>query len=222
MEGNAGPPGPSGDPRGRHRRRRDEDRRRPRRRGHRLGPGARPGADEARARRARTCWRTAPRWRRSSVTGALPVGIGLCELVDLDGRPPAPTRSTGATSISAVAIEAPRVVLESDCGRRRSRRRRFGAGVGRLPFLFAIVGTGASVCLVVDGPPVRRCAWARRSRSARRPSSASPAAAALARAAGVERAEDVILDPAHAALVDAPPRRWARCSPCSRTRSTPR
>ena len=78
----------------------------------------------------------------------------------------------------------------------------FGAGVGHSPFLFAIVGTGASVCLVVDGrpytgsrgqaitlgaPPVERVASGR----------------ALALAAGAERAEDVIADPAHAALVDA-------------------
>ncbi len=94
------------------------------------------------------------------------------------------------------------MVLESDVRAAALAEAGFGAGVGQSPFLFAIVGTGASVCLVVDGvpyagarghaitlgaPPVERVASGR----------------ALALAAGAERAEDVILDPTHAGLVDA-------------------
>ena len=134
--------------------------------------------------------------------GALPVGIGLCELVGLDGRPASADTIDWRDLDLAAAIEAPRVVLESDVRAAALAEAAFGAGVGRSPFLFAIVGTGASVCLVVDGvpyagarghaitlgaPPVERVASGR----------------ALALAAGAERAEDVIADPAHAALVDA-------------------
>ena len=134
--------------------------------------------------------------------GTLPVGIGLCELVDLDGRAASADTIDWRGLDLGTAIEAPRVVLESDVRAAALAEGAFGAGVGRSPFLFAIVGTGASVCLVVDGvpytgarghaitlgaPPVERVASGR----------------ALALAAGAERAEDVILDPAHAGLVDA-------------------
>ena len=133
--------------------------------------------------------------------GTLPVGIGLCELVGLDGR------ATSADTIDwrdldpASAMEAPRVVLESDVRAAALAEAAFGAGAGESSFLFVIVGTGASVCLVADGtpylgahghaitlgaPPVERVASGR----------------ALALAAGAARAEDVIGDPAHAALVE--------------------
>jgi glucokinase len=134
--------------------------------------------------------------------GVLPVGIGLCELVDLDGRPTSADTIDWRDLELGTAIEAPRVVLESDVRAAALAEAAFGAGAGQSPFLFAIVGTGASVCLVVDGvpyagahghaitlgaPPVERVASGR----------------ALALAAGAERAEDVISDPAHAGLVHA-------------------
>ena len=134
--------------------------------------------------------------------GALPVGIGLCELVNLDGRPASADTIDWRDLDLHTAIQAPRVVLESDVRAAALAEAGFGAGVEQSPFLFAIVGTGASVCLVVDGvpfpgarghaitlgaPPVERVASGR----------------ALALAAGAERAEDVIPDPAHAGLVDA-------------------
>ena len=93
------------------------------------------------------------------------------------------------------------MTLESDVRAAALAEARFGAGAGRSPFLFVIVGTGASVCLVVDGRPYAG-ARGRRSCSARRRSSGVASGRALARAAGVERAEDVLADPAHAALVD--------------------
>jgi glucokinase len=134
--------------------------------------------------------------------GAIPVGIGICEIVGLDGRPASADTIEWRDLDPAGAIEAPRVVLESDVRAAALAEAAFGAGVGHSPFLFAIVGTGASVCLVVDGrpyagsrgqaitlgaPPVERVASGR----------------ALALAAGAERAEDVIADAAHAALVEA-------------------
>ena len=134
--------------------------------------------------------------------GALPVGIGLCELVDLDGRPSSADTIDWRDLDPAAAIQAPRVVVESDLRAAALAEARFGAGAGVSAFLFAIVGTGASACLVLDGrpyaggrgealvlgaPPVELVASGR----------------ALARAAGLERAEDVLADSAHAPLVDA-------------------
>ena len=153
--------------------------------------------------------------------GALPVGIGLCELVDLDGRPASADTIEWRDLDLAAAIEAPRVVLESDVRAAALAEAAFGAGAGRSPFLFAIVGTGASVCLVVDGlpyagsrgqaitlgaPPVERVASGR----------------ALALAAGAERAEDVLADPAHAALVDAAADRARAGARRARQRARPR
>ncbi len=134
--------------------------------------------------------------------GALPVGIGLCELVDLEGRPASGDTVDWRGLDVAGAIGAPRVVVESDVRAAALAEARFGAGAGASPFLFVVVGTGASACLVTDGrphagalgeaivlgaPPVERVA----------------SGPALARAAGVERAEDVLADPRHAPLVDA-------------------
>ena len=135
--------------------------------------------------------------------GALPVGIGLCELVDLDGRPASADTIDWRDLDLAAAIEAPRVVLESDVRAAALAEAAFGAGVGQSPFLFAIVGTGASVCLVVDGRPVRRLARAARSRSAPRRSSSSPAAARSRWRPGPSGRRTCSPIPAHAALVDA-------------------
>ena len=133
--------------------------------------------------------------------GKVPVGVGLCELVDLEGRAEsADTVDWRGIDVTA-AIAAPRVVLESDVRAAARAEAVFGAGAGRSPFLYVVVGTGASACLVVDGephagargraivlgaPPVERIASGR----------------ALARRAGLERAEAVLADPAWASLVD--------------------
>ena len=128
------------------------------------------------------------------------MGIGLCELVSLDGRP---------TSAETVDWRCSRRIRDRGVrGGARGGRARGRAGRGplrggrdRSPFLFVICGTGASACLVVDGepyagargqaitlgaPPVERVASGK----------------ALAAAAGLERAEDVLEDPSSAALVD--------------------
>ncbi len=134
--------------------------------------------------------------------GEVPVGIGLCELVDLAGRPASADTIDWRDLDAAAAIAAPHVVVESDVRAASLAEARLGAGVGRSPFLFAIVGTGASACLVVDGrpyagatgkaivlgaPPVEHVASGR----------------ALARAAGLAGAEEVLADPALTGLVDA-------------------
>ena len=84
----------------------------------------------------------------------------MCELVDLDGRPASADTIDWRDLDLAAAIEAPRVVLESDVRAAALAEAAFGAASGRSPFLFAIVGTGASVCLVVDGRPYAGCARA--------------------------------------------------------------
>ena len=152
--------------------------------------------------------------------GALPVGIGLCELVDLDGRPASADTIEWRDLELGKAIAAPRVVLESDVRAAALAEAAFGAGAGRSPFLFVIVGTGASVCLVVDGVPYAGSRGQAITLGAP-PVELIASGRALALAAGVERSEDVIMDQAHADLVDAAARARAsagrarqRARPC--------
>ncbi len=133
--------------------------------------------------------------------GRLPVGIALCELVDLDGRPVSgDTLDWRGLDVEA-EIGGPRVVLESDVRAAALAEARFGAGAGASPFLFVVVGTGASACLVVDGRPYAGARGEALVLGAP-PVELLASGPALARAAGLERAEDVVGDPAHATLVD--------------------
>jgi len=134
--------------------------------------------------------------------GTLPTGIGLCEHVDLAGRPASAETIEWRDLDLAAAIVAPRVVLESDVRAAALAEATFGAGAGRSPFLFVIVGTGASACLVIDGRPY--AGWRGQAITLGAPPVEEVASGrALALAAGVERAEDVISDPAHSGLLDA-------------------
>jgi glucokinase len=133
--------------------------------------------------------------------GGVPVGIGLCELVDLAGRPASAETVDWRGLDLAAALGAAAVTLESDVRAAARAEAVFGAGADRSPFLFVIAGTGASACLVVEGQPFPG------SRGYAIVLGAPPvegvaSGPALARAAGLERAEDVLGDPAHAALVD--------------------
>jgi glucokinase len=132
--------------------------------------------------------------------GRLAVGIGLCEIVDLAGRPTTADTIDWRGLDPAAAIEARSVTIESDVRAAALAEARFGAGAGRSPFLFVIAGTGASACLVVDGRP-----YAGERGEAivlgAPPVEAVASGPALARATGLERAEDVLADPTHAALV---------------------
>jgi glucokinase len=131
----------------------------------------------------------------------LPVGIGLCELVDLAGSPAsADTIDWRGLDVAAV-IGASRVTLESDVRAAARAEALFGAGLGVSSFLFATVGTGASVCLVVGGRPYAGARGHAIVLGAP-PVEAVASGRALALAAGLERAEGVLADPAHAALVD--------------------
>jgi glucokinase len=131
----------------------------------------------------------------------LPVGIALCELVDLDRRPASGDTVDWRGLDVAAEVGASRIVLDSDVRAAALAEGRFGAGVGVSPFLFVIVGTGASACLVIDGRPYAGAHGEALVLGAP-PVEAVASGPALARAAGVERAEDVLADPSHATVVD--------------------
>lgn len=131
----------------------------------------------------------------------VPVGIGLCELVDLEGRPASADTVDWRGLDVAGAIGAPHVVVESDVRAAALAEARFGAAAGVSPFLFVIVGTGASACLVVDGHPYAGAHGEALVLGAP-PVELVASGPALARAAGLERAEEVLADQAHARRVD--------------------
>jgi glucokinase len=135
-------------------------------------------------------------------SGQLPIGVGLCELVGCDGLPASADTIEWRGLDLAAALPAPRLVLESDVRAAARAEAAFGVGVGCSPFLFAIVGTGASACLVVDGRPYAGARGHAITLGAP-PVEKVASGPALARAAGVERAEDVLSAPAYAVLVDA-------------------
>ncbi len=133
--------------------------------------------------------------------GGLPVGIGLCELVDLEGRPASGDSVDWRMLDIPGAFGGAAVTLEADVRAAALAEARFGAGAGVSPFLFGIVGTGASACLVLDGVPHRGARGEALVLGAP-PVERVAAGPALARAAGVERAEDVLADPARTELVE--------------------
>ena len=137
----------------------------------------------------------------AELDAGLPVGIGLCELVDLAGRASS-ADTIDWRGLDLAAAFGPRdVTLESDVRAAALAEARFGAGAGRSPFLFVIVGTGASACLVVDGRPYAG-AHGEAIVLGAPPVEGVASGTALARAAGVERAEDVLADPAYAVHVE--------------------
>ena len=154
--------------------------------------------------------------------GRLAVGIGLCELVDLTGRPTSADTIDWRDLDPAAAIEAPRVIIESDVRAAALAEARFGAGAGVSPFLFADRRDGRERLPRRRRPPVRRrarrgdrarCAAGRagRERLCARPGGRARAGRGRPRGSGARgarrRGRDV---------------RSAACSPCSPTRSTRR
>lgn len=134
--------------------------------------------------------------------GGIPVGIGLCELVGPDGRPASADTIDWRDLDVPALMGAPRVVVESDVRAAALAEARLGAGDGVSPFLFVVVGSGASACLVVEGTPYRGARGEAIVLGAP-PVERVASGPALARAAGVGRAEEVLADPARAPLVEA-------------------
>jgi len=141
--------------------------------------------------------------------GELPVGVGICELVDLEGTPTSADTVDWRGLDIATAFQATRVVVESDVRAGALAEARFGAGKGQSPFLYVVVGTGASSCLVIDGKPYRGASGNAIVLGAP-PVEQLASGRALAASAGVDRAETALADPAAQSLVDEAAHELAR------------
>ncbi len=140
--------------------------------------------------------------RLAAGAGDVPIGIGVCELVDREGH----TRSAQTIDWRAVDVAGAfagigPAVVESDVRAAAVAEARFGGGRGVGELLFVTVGTGISCCLVLDGsayegargnaicfgaPPVEDAA----------------SGLALAAAGGRAWAEEVLADPALDGVVE--------------------
>jgi glucokinase len=85
--------------------------------------------------------------------GDCPVGIAVCELVDLDGC------IVGSATIDFDGIDLPSAVggeaLESDVRAAAIAEARFGGASSSRAALVIAAGTGMSACLLIDGVPYR-------------------------------------------------------------------
>ena len=126
----------------------------------------------------------------------MPIGVGVCELVDNEGH----TQSAQTLDwrrldvVGAFARIGPAVV-ESDVRAAALAEARFGGGRGVDELLFVTVGTGISCCLVLAG---RAYAGARGNAICfgAPPVENAASGLALAAAGGREWAEEVLADPA--------------------------
>jgi glucokinase len=130
------------------------------------------------------------------------VGIGVCETVDPSGRvTSAETIDWRGTDVAAALDDLAPAVVESDVRAAAVAEVRHGAGRGYREVLVVVVGTGISHCLVVDGHPYRG-ARGNAIVTGAPPVERRSSGLALARAGGRARAEEVVADPAQAALVE--------------------
>jgi glucokinase len=121
------------------------------------------------------------------------VGVGLCELVDIEGRPQSAATLDWRDADIAAAFSPLRVVVDSDVRAAGRAEAVYGAGREFDEFVYLGVGSGVSYCSIVAGqprlgsrgnaiivgaPPVERIASGR----------------GLAAAASRDRAEDVLAD----------------------------
>ncbi|MGH3658624.1 MAG: ROK family protein, partial [Micromonosporaceae bacterium] len=83
----------------------------------------------------------------------LPIGVGLCELIDRDGQ----IRSGVTVDWRRLDVAAAlgTVTLESDVRAAALAEARFGAGRGKESFLYLSIGTGVAHTLVLGGQPYR-------------------------------------------------------------------
>jgi glucokinase len=133
----------------------------------------------------------------------VPIGIGVCELVDREGR----TRSAQTLDWLGVDIGGAfgrlgRAAVESDVRAAALAEARFGAGHGVEELLYVSIGTGISHCLVLGGrtyPGARGNAIC----TGAPPLEDLASGTALAAAGGRARAEDVLADPALDSAVEA-------------------
>jgi glucokinase len=134
--------------------------------------------------------------------GPATVGIGLCEFVDLSGTPTSAfTIDWRGLDVAGAFGESARVHIESDVRAAAAAEARFGAAARFESFVYLVVGTGVSHCLVLHGRP-HEGARGNAIVVGAPPVERTSGGLALAERAGVERAELVLGDPAHASFVD--------------------
>ena len=82
------------------------------------------------------------------------IGVGICELVNLEGeiRSDNLIKWQGLDAQQALATIAP-TRFESDARAPALAESRYGAGKGYRNFMYLTMGTGISYCLVIDGKP---------------------------------------------------------------------
>ena len=141
--------------------------------------------------------------RELAPEGATAVGIGLCEFVDRSGVP------TSGVTVDWRALDVRRafemvgpVRIESDVRAAALAEARFGDAARFASFVYLVVGTGISYCLVLDGRPYTG-ARGNAIVVGAPPIELIASGPALARKAGAERAEEVLSDPARAPVVEA-------------------
>ncbi|MCU0830832.1 MAG: ROK family protein [Rhizobiaceae bacterium] len=87
-------------------------------------------------------------------TCALPVGLGLCELVTRDGVIASGWRVRWQTGdVRAAFARWPSFALEADVRAAARAEAMFGAGRGHAHWIYANAGTGIACCLMADGAP---------------------------------------------------------------------
>ena len=132
----------------------------------------------------------------------VPIGMGVCELVDNDGHTQsAQTIDWRTTDVVGAFARIGPAVVESDVRAAALAEARFGGGRGVHQMLFVTVGTGISCCLVLDG---RAYAGARGNAICFGAPPVENAAGGLALATAGDRAwaEEVLADPSLDGVVE--------------------
>lgn len=132
--------------------------------------------------------------------GRTPLGIGVCELVDPQGRITSAATFDWRVLDLGTCFRSPVAVVEADVRAAARGEARLGAGAGCESFVYLTVGTGIAFSLVLGGAPH---AGARGNALilGSPPVEATASGAALAAAAGVPTARHVFERPDLAAVV---------------------
>ena len=86
--------------------------------------------------------------------GPLPIGIGLCELVSLDGEIASSHRVAWTAEQLRDAFQfAPKLAFDADVRLAAAAEARFGAGRNHAHWIYANIGTGVATVLMVNGQP---------------------------------------------------------------------
>ncbi len=139
--------------------------------------------------------------RELAPEGPAAVGIGLCEFVDRAGMPTS-AFTVDWRGLDVAGAFATHVRIESDVRAAALAEARFGAAAAFECFVYLVVGTGVSYCLVLRGRPYEG-ARGNAIVVGAPPVEQTSGGLALADRAGVARAELVLSDPARASFVDA-------------------